>query len=124
MEEPKRIGLTKEANGYLEEMLESLNSDNSAQTLIKFDLYRLAVALGVKRGEKPTMINGTTDNALRVSEIDEDNALYVAVKAANLQDPGESVYRVVERLAEQGVRNFYDEHQKHVGKLPWDKILV
>ena len=65
MEEPKRIGLTKEANGYLEEMLESLNSDNSAQTLIKFDLYRLAVALGVKRGEKPTMINGTTDNALK-----------------------------------------------------------
>ena len=123
MDEPKRIGLTKEANTFLEEMLESLNDGNNVQSLIKFDLYRLAVALCVKQGVVPHPIDGATDNALRVAEIDEDGALYTAVKAANLSGNDEPVYRAVERLAEHGIREFYSQYQKNVGNLPWDKLL-
>ena len=107
----------------MEEMLESLNDGNNVQSLIKFDLYRLAVALCVKQGVVPHPIDGATDNALRVAEIDEDGALYTAVKAANLSGNDEPVYRAVERLAEHGIREFYSQYQKNVGNLPWDKLL-
>ena len=126
MEEPQRIGLTKEANTYLDEMLDSLNSDmeGGGEKLIKFDLYRLAVAIGVKEGTKPIPLKEKTDNSFRVAELDPDKALFIAVEAANLRENGESVYHCMERLAEQGVRQFYDAYRSNVGRLPWNKLLV
>jgi hypothetical protein len=124
MEEPQRIGLTKEANDYLDEILDSLNSEVEEKGLIKFDLYRLAVALGVKNGNKPSPLSSNTDNAFRVSELDIDKALFFAVEAANLQDNEEPIYRVVERLAEQGIRDFYKAYKSHSERMPWDKILA
>ena len=49
MDEPSRIGLTKEANILLEEMLKAIDP---GKKLIKFDLYRLAVALGIKKRDQ------------------------------------------------------------------------
>lgn len=123
MAEPPRIGLTKQANAYLDEMLDSLNSEASGQTLIKFDLYRLAVALGVKKGITPEPLSEKTDNAFRVGELDPDKALFFAVDASNLQKPGEAIYHMVERFGEQGIRDFYDAYDKNMDKLPWDKLL-
>ena len=124
MEEPQRIGLTKKANAHLDEILDSLNSEVSGQALIKFDLYRLAVALGVKKGIKPKPLSEKTDNAFRVVELDPDKALYFAVDAAKLQESGEAIYHIVERLGEQGTRHFYHAYRENMGKLPWDKLLA
>ena len=124
MSDPERIGLTKETNQYIDEMLETLNSEVEGQNLIKFDLYRLAVALGVKTGKNPEPISGKTDRAFRVRELDPNKSLYFAVQAANLGTPDESVYHIVERLGEHGIREFYKEYKRDLGKLSWDKVLT
>ncbi len=124
MSDLERIGLTKETNQCLDEILETLNSEVEGQNLIKFDLYRLAVALGVKNGKNPEPISGKTDRAFRVRELDPNKSLYFAVQAANLGDPDESVYHIVERLGEQGIREFYKEYKRDLGKLSWDKVLT
>ena len=124
MQEPQRIGLTTQANAYLDEMLESLKSEAGGQGLIKFDLIRLAVALGIKNSITPKPLSENTDSAYRVAELDPDKALYFAVVAANLPTSGETIYHIVERLGEQGIRHFYDAYRKNMGRLPWDKLLV
>ncbi len=124
MVEPQRIGLSKQANGYLDEMLDFLKSQPGGQELIKFDLYRLAVALGVKKGINPAPLSDKSDSTLRVTELDPDKALFYAVEAANLQDAEEAIYQTIERLAEQGIRQFYDDYIANMGRLPWDKLLL
>ena len=127
MEEPQRIGLTKQAHDCLDEILASMNSETDRQDLIKFDLYRLAVALGVKKGIRPEPFSEKSekpDDAFRVAELDPDKALFFAVDAANLQDSDESIYHIVERLGEQGIRHFYDAYRENMGKLPWDKLFA
>ena len=124
MAEPSRIGLTKQANAYLDEMLEFLKSQPGGQDLIKFDLYRLAVALGVKNGLAPEPLSDKSDSTFRVTELDPDKALYYAVDAANLQKSSEAIYHIIERLADQGIRQFYDAYQGNMGRLPWDKLLL
>ena len=124
MAEPSRIGLTKQANAYLDEMLEFLKSQPGGQDLIKFDLYRLAVTLGVKNGLAPEPLSDKSDSTFRVTELDPDKALYYAVDAANLQKSGEAIYHIIERLADQGLRQFYDAYQGNMGRLPWDKLLL
>ena len=124
MNEPQRIGLTKQAHNFLDEMLEALNSEASGQTLIKFDLYRLAVALGVKKGIRPALLPEQPDAAFRVAELDPERALFFAVDAANLHEPGETIYHIIERLADQGIRSFYDAYKENMGRLPWDKLLA
>ena len=124
MDEPQRIGLTTQANAYLDEMLDSLNSEVTGHSLIKFDLYRLAVALGVKKGIRPEPLSEKTDTAFRVAELDPDKALFFAVDAAILPEVGESIYHIVERFGDQGIRCFYDAYRENMGKLPWDKLLA
>ncbi len=124
MDEPQRIGLTTQANTYLDEMLDSLNSEVTGHSLIKFDLYRLAVALGVKKGIRPEPLSEKTDSAFRVAELDPDKALFFAVDAAKLPEVGESIYQIVERFGDQGIRCFYDAYRENMGKLPWDKLLA
>lgn len=124
MNEPQRIGLTKQSHNYLDEMLEALNSETRGQTLIKFDLYRLAVALGVKKGIRPEPMSEQPDDSFRVAELDPDKALFYAVDAANLHEPGETIYHIIERLADQGIRSFYDAYKENMGRLPWDKLLA
>ena len=124
MAEPSRIGLTREADAYLDEMLDFLNAQSGGPDLIKFDLYRLAVALGIKKGVSPAPLSGATDPAFRVAELDPDKALYYVVEAADLKKSDEAIYHIVERLADQGIRQFYTAYKENMGNLPWDKLLV
>ena len=120
MDEPSRIGLTKEANILLEEMLKAIDP---GKKLIKFDLYRLAVALGIKKGISPMTVPSQIEGNLRVSELDENKALFIAVDSLGICNEGQSVYRCIEALADQGIRDFYHIYRNNVGKIPWEQLL-
>jgi len=120
IQEPDRIGLSLEAKGYLDEMIESLGGN-----LNNRDLYRLAVANELKNGTKdvvsPYQSDGWKD---RTSELDPDNSLYFSVEAFGLCNEGQSIYRCVEALGEIGTRNLFNAYQKNIGSIPWDKVLA
>lgn len=124
MEEPNRIGMSESAMSKLEELIEELNpADGEDGTrLIKFDLYRIAVAHGIKNRIKPEALNGKSISSFRVSELDEDGILYLAVSESNLTNDGESIYEFIERLAEHGVNEFYST-LRATGQLPFDEIF-
>ncbi|MUK28685.1 hypothetical protein GNP44_01050 [Aliivibrio fischeri] len=125
MNEPGRIGLTDEASAQLDELLADLNPSKGEEgiSLIKFDLYRLAVAVGIRKGTKPPALIDKRNSSFRVAELDEGGILYAVVESASLVDEGESIYEYIERLAEQGIREFYAESIK-TGLLPFDEIFV
>jgi hypothetical protein len=124
MNEPGRIGLTVEAAAQLDDLLADLNPQEGEEgiKLIKFDLYRLAVALGIKKGLRPPVLGDKSNTSFRVSELDDGGVLYAAVECAGLVDAGMPIYEYIERLAEQGIREFYDENLK-TGQLPFEKIF-
>ncbi|WP_028884892.1 hypothetical protein [Teredinibacter turnerae] len=125
MTEPDRIGLTPETSSKLEELLEELNPTQSqvkGTTLIKFDLYRLAVAVGIKNDINPSPLNNKSTSSFRVSELDKDGILYTVAKNKGLEKEGESVYELIERMAEHQIKYFYDENMK-TGQLPFDEIF-
>jgi hypothetical protein len=124
MEEPSRIGMTASAMSKLEELIDELNPAEGEEgtRLIKFDLYRIAVAHGIKNRLKPEALNGKSVSSFRVSELDEDGILYLAVSESNLVGEGESIYEFIERLAEHGVNEFYSSFRA-TGQLPFDEIF-
>lgn len=124
MDEPGRIGLTAETAAQLDELLADLNPQEGKEgiKLIKFDLYRLAVALGIKKGQKPPFLTEKSNTSFRVSELDDGGILYAAVECAGIVDSGMPIYEYIERLAEQGIREFYDVNLK-TGQLPFEKIF-
>ncbi len=124
MDEPGRIGLTAEAAAQLEDLRADLNPQKGEDgiKLINFDLYRLAVAIGIKKGLKPPALRDKSNASYRVGELDEDGVLYAAVECAGLVTAGMPIYEYIERLAEQGIREFYDENLK-TGQLPFEKIF-
>ena len=125
MTEPDRIGLTPETSSKLEELLEELNPTQSqvkGTILIKFDLYRLAVAVGIKNDINPPPLNNKSTSSFRVSELDKDGILYTVAKNKGLAKEGESVYELIERMAEHQIKYFYDENMK-TGQLPFDEIF-
>lgn len=124
MNEPGRIGLTNEASAQLEELRVDINPAEGEEGigLIKFDLYRLAVAVGIKKGTRPPALADKSTSSFRVGELDEGGVLYTAVECAGLVEQGASVYEYIERLAEQGIREFYDAYLK-TGQLPFDEIF-
>ena len=125
MTEPDRIGLTPETSSKLEELLEELNPTQSqvkGTTLIKFDLYRLAVAVGIKNDINPPSLNNKSTSSFRVSELDKDGILFTVAKNKGLVKEGESVYELIERMAEHQIKYFYDESMK-TGQLPFDEIF-
>ena len=121
MNEPNRIGLSKEANDLLDEMLAALNAKAEGSQLIKFDFYRLSVALGVKNHTKAAPIEST--DSLRVDELDKDKALYYSVESTGLRKTDEPIYRAVERLADHGIREFYKVFKENMDELDWAKLL-
>ncbi|WP_086774972.1 hypothetical protein [Vibrio coralliirubri] len=125
MNEPGRIGLTDEASAQLDELLADLNPSKGEEgiSLIKFDLYRLAVAVGIRKGTKPPALIDKRNSSFRVAELDEGGILYAVVESTGLVHEGESIYEYIERLAEQGIREFYDESIK-TGQLPFAEIFV
>lgn len=127
MDEPNRIGLTQLAAQQLDELLLELNpvqdSNNETFKLIKFDIYRLAVALGIKENKTPTSLNDKSNSAFRVNELDPDKALFTVVKCLGVCPTGTSIYSYIEKLAEQGINEFYEYFQKH-GELPLTEYLL
>ena len=124
MDEPSRIGLTAATGAQLEELLEDLNPDQGTEgvKLIKFDLYRLAVALGLNKNDPPPQLVEKSTSSLRVAELDPDGVLYLAAEHSELLPTGSSVYEFVERLAESGIHEFYSSYQT-TGQLPLDKYF-
>ncbi len=124
MDEPTRIGLTAEAGAQLEDLLDELNPNKGIEgiKLIKFDLYRLAVALGLKKSEVAPPLAGNSTSSLRVSELDPDGVLYLAAEQSEVLPADAPVYGFIERLAEAGVREFYAFYQT-TGQLPFDQYF-
>jgi hypothetical protein len=124
MNEPNRIGLTATTGAQLDELLEELNPDEGAEgvKLIKFDLYRLAVALGLKKNDPPPQLREKSMPSFRVSELDPDGVLYLAVEHSELITEGDAIYEFVERLAESGISDFYQAYQQS-GQLPLDQYF-
>lgn len=124
MEEPSRIGLTATAGAMLEELLEHLNPQQGEEgtRLIKFDLYRLAVALGIKNEVLPPQLEDKSINSLRVNELDEEGVLHAALENSGIVPQGVPIYSFMELLAEYGVRGFYSSYQQ-TGELPWEQYF-
>tara|TARA_B100000446_G_C10552524_1_gene341218 strand:+ start:4763 stop:5143 length:381 start_codon:yes stop_codon:yes gene_type:complete len=124
MDEPSRIGLTATTGAQLDELLEDLNPEPGTEgvKLIKFDLYRLAIALGLKSSEPPPLLSEKSTSSLRVAELDPDGVLFLAAESSGLLPGGSSVYEFIERLAEAGIADFYRAFQK-TGQLPIDQYF-
>jgi|GEM_PF-2005917 len=121
MNEPDRIGLTPLVAEQLDELLSELNpnieSTKETVKLIKFDIYRLAVSLGLKERKSPPELKEKSNSAFRVGELDRDKALFTVVECLECCPNDTSIYRYIERLAEQGIQEFYQEYQQR-GELP------
>jgi len=123
MKEPNRIGLTSEADAYLEELLKHLNPPKGAGVkLIKFDLYRLAVALGIKKGKIPPPLNDKRVPNLKVFELDQEGVFRIALESSGIVPKDMFIYDVIERMAEQGIREFYNAYQQ-TGEIPLEEYL-
>lgn len=124
MTEPSRIGLTPKSDTQLDELLEELNPQPGEEgvKLIKFDIYRLAVALGVSRADLPGPLDDKSTSSLRVNELDPDGVLRLAVESSGLIGADESVYEFIERLAERGISELYEKYQQ-TGQLPLEEFF-
>ncbi len=124
MTEPSRIGLTPKTDYKLDELLEEWNpqSGEDGVKLIKFDIYRLAVALGMRRTDLPVPLNDKSTSSLRVNELDPDGILSLAVESLGLIGPGESHYQFIERLAEREIAELYEKYQQ-TGQFPFEEYF-
>ncbi len=128
MDEPTRIGLTAATGAQLDELLEDLNGEDLPESgvggvkLIKFDLYRLAVALGLKASDPPPPLPEKSTSSLRVTELDPEGVLFLAAENSELRPADSSVYEFIERLAEAGVAEFCSAFDR-TGALPLDQYF-
>jgi hypothetical protein len=122
MNEPDRIGLTPLAAQQLDELLMELNpnqdSKNETFKLIKFDIYRLAVALGIKENKMPKPLEDKSNSVFRVNELDRDKTLYTVVECLGVCPDELPIYSYIEQLAELGIKEFYQQFQLR-GELPY-----
>ena len=122
MNEPDRIGLTPLAAQQLDELLMELNpnqdSKNETFKLIKFDIYRLAVALGIKENKMPKPLEDKSNSVFRVNELDRDKTLYTVVECLGVCPDELPIYSYIEQLAEIGIKEFYQQFQLR-GELPY-----
>jgi hypothetical protein len=124
MNEPSRIGLTPSTDGQLDELLADLNPDPGMEgvKLIKFDLYRLAVSIGLKKEEVPPLLVEKSTSSLRISELDPDGVLCLAAESSGLLPADTSVYEFIERLAEHGIAEMCSAYQQ-TGQLPLEQYF-
>lgn len=125
MEEPNRIGLTATTMAQLDELLEELNpmEGEEGTKLIKFDLYRLAVSLGIRNRISAPPLDGKSQSSLRVSEFDDEGVFYSALENSDIVPSGTPVYEYIERLAEQGVKELYQTFRT-TGQLPFEEYFA
>ncbi|MDO6559913.1 hypothetical protein [Paraglaciecola chathamensis] len=127
MNEPDRIGLTPLASQQLDELLIELNPSEDARgetfKLIKFDIYRLAVALGIKENKKPKPLDDKSNAVFRVYELDRDKTLYTVVECLGVCPDELPIYSFIEQLAEQGIKELYQHFQLR-GELPYAEYFA
>jgi len=123
-EEPKRIGLTGVTAFQLDELYKHLNPEEGEEgvRLIKFDLYRLAVALGIKNAVNPPGLSDKSNTVFRVNELDPDKILFTVIETSEVLPPNTSIYSYIERLAEYGIKEFYQAYQLK-GELPLESYF-
>jgi hypothetical protein len=61
--------------------------------------------------------------SFRVSELDPDKVLYTALDNSELVPQATLIYEYIERLAEQGIREFYQAYQQ-TGQLPLEEYFT
>ena len=91
--------------------------------MIKFDIYRLAVALGIKENKKPPILNDKSNTVFRVSELDPDKTLFTVIEGLGVCPDNIPIYSYIEQLAEQGIKEFYEQFQLR-GELPLTEYLL
>jgi len=125
MEEPNRIGLTATTTAQLDELLEELNpmEGEEGTRLIKFDIYRLVVSLGIKNKVSAPTLDEKSQNSLRVSEVDDEGVFYAALENSGLVPDGTPIYEYIERLAEQGIKELYQTFRA-TGQLPFEEYFT
>ncbi|MFT5759389.1 MAG: hypothetical protein ACI9LM_004151 [Alteromonadaceae bacterium] len=121
MNEPNRIGLTpivaKQLDDLLSELNPNIDSKNESVKLIKFDIYRLAVALSIKGKINPLVLSDKSNAVFRVNELDPDKTLFTVIECLGVCPNEISVYSYIEQLAEHGIKEFYEQYQSR-GELP------
>lgn len=124
MEEPNRIGLTAATMAKLEEILDELNplDGEDGTKLIKFDIYRLAVSLGIKNKTKAPALKEKSLNTLRVSEFDEEGIFYSTLENSDFLPTDVPIYEYAERLAEHGIEQIYSSFRA-TGQIPFDEYF-
>jgi hypothetical protein len=122
MDEPNRVALSAVATSQLEDLLNDLNSEESGVKLLKRDLYRLAVVLSMKDCILPPPLEDKKGFRDRVSEFDPDGILYAAVESTGLVIDDLTVYDIIERLAERGIKEFYRSYRQ-TGQLPIEEYF-
>ena len=89
---------------------------------IKFDIYRLAVALGIKENKTPKPLEDKSNSVFRVSELDPDKTLFTVVECLGACSEELPIYSYIEQLAEQGIKEFYQQFQS-TGELPYSEYF-
>jgi hypothetical protein len=119
--DPNRIGLTASTMAQLDEILEELNPKESEDgtRLIKFDIYRLVVSLGIKNRVHAPELADKSQHSFRVSEFDDEGIFYSALENNDLVPDGIPIYEYIERLAEVGIKQLYQTYRT-TGQMPFE----
>ena len=83
--------------------------------MFKLDLYRLAIAISIKRGVTAPPLTETSNSSYRITDVDENAVFFTVLNNSELVPEGVSVYEYMERLAEHGVKEFYKSSLKPGG---------
>ncbi|ABV87630.1 hypothetical protein [Shewanella pealeana] len=123
--EPNRIGLTDVTVEKIDELLDELNplAGEDGDKLVRYDLYRLAVALGVKNKTVPVGLTSSVNSFLRVADLDPDKVLYSVVENSGLNSDSIAIYSFIERLAEQGIKEMYNAYDQ-TGEIPFEEYFL
>ena len=123
--EPNRIGLTEVTVGKIDELLDELNplAGEEGDKLVRYDLYRLVVALGIKNETVPAKLTSSVNSFLRVSDLDPDKVLYSVVENSGLNSDSTAIYSFIECLAEHGIKEMYNTYDQ-TGEIPFEEYFL
>lgn len=123
--EPKRIGLTEITIEKIDELLDELNpqAGEEGDKLVRYDLYRLAVALGIKNETVPAKLTSSVNSFLRVADLDPDKVLYSVVENSGLNSDSTAIYSFIESLAEHGIKEMYNAYDQ-TGEIPFEEYFL
>lgn len=123
--EPNRIGLTDVTVEKIDELLDELNplAGEEGDKLVRYDLYRLAVALGIKNETVPAKLTSSVNSFLRVSDLDPDKVLYSVVENSSLNFDSIAIYSFIECLAEHGIKDMYNAYNQ-TGEIPFEEYFL